>query len=301
MKKVIGVFILVFIGLGLSFSYGQNRAYKTFYLSDGAVISGEVIKEIPYKTVDVWTFCNDTIKVDIKQIDSLAYLNRFPSRVRIKHPETLIDNKGTAWKGKVDFSEEKEQYILNTRCGDTFVFDKKEVSEIIPSKKKDKNSVNSDSNSIDLGVKVSQVWGIDDPAFDKFGVDRQKFDLMLLKTFKNDIGIGAGTGFRIYDYPSQKNYIIPLYATIQYAPSKHKINPIARLSTGINYQTHMGFRPVGLLLNTSVGLSYALDNGQSISLEFGFDRDKVLLYDAYDGNEQFYSSGFSLGLAYKIF
>ena len=88
---------------------------------------------------------------------------------------------------------------------------------------------------------------------------------------------------------------------LQYAPSKHKINPIASLSTGINYQTHMGFRPVGLLLNTSVGMSYALDNGQSVSLELGFDRDKVLLYDTQDNNEHFYSSGFSLGLGYKIF
>ena len=136
--KFVAFVLLALCSVGMK---AQYRSIEKVYLSNGSVLTGEVIQEVPNKTLDLRMFSMDTVHVNIKQIDSLRYLSLAPKHVRIHRSDVLMDENGKQWEGRLTWNKEKDQYSLVNCYGDVLVFESKNVAGIKFGKRKKENKL----------------------------------------------------------------------------------------------------------------------------------------------------------------
>lgn len=191
---------------------------------------------------------------------------------------------------------------VNTADGSVFVYAMDEVARIAKVAAKSPKRMRTGDSPLSAGyrgiVETGFALGVGD-----FAADRITLNSVHGYQFNPHFFAGLGTGARYY-YDSS-SFVVPVFADFRVNLLDRKTSPYLAVGIGYSFDANSNFEGFGLLVNPSVGISFAVSKKSVMHVGAGYElqRAKAYYYDYYSGhswssNESMSAISINIGISF---
>lgn len=215
--------------------------------------------------------------------------------------DVIYLKNGSIIRGVLIEQVPNQSYKIQTKDGNVFVYDIKDVLKL--TKEEDKNSIFKNQNNFNKLTQTSKTNGYKGYIDGVFGFGLNSGSVIGLQTVNGillspNLFIGLGVGLDRYNTNTQFN-MIPIFLDFKYYFNNNNVSPFFNASGGYSPSITSG-NSGGIYVNPSIGLKIAIPNSSSdINISFGLkyqQNEYKYGWRTYDGSGSIYH--FRIGVSF---